>query len=109
MDLQTARTKGGNTPFTVVNAATYDVLTTDLLLHVTYTTKGAVTSLTLPTAQVVQGRALIIKDAGGLAGTNSITVDTENSETIDGAATAVINSNYSAINLYCDGSNWFVY
>jgi len=109
MNLKEARSKGGNTPFTIVNAATYDVLTSDLLLHVTYTTTGAVTSLTLPTAQVVQGRELIVKDAGGNAGTNNITVDTEGSETIDGAATAVINGNYDAARFYSDGTNWFVY
>jgi len=106
--LKQALVKGGNIPFTTVNASTYDVLATDLILHVTYTATGAVTSLTLPTAQVVQGRVLCIKDAGGLASTNNITIDTEGSETIDGDATWVINGNYDWLSLYCDGSNWFI-
>lgn len=93
---------------TTVNAATYDLLATDYILHVTYSATGAC-AITLPTAQVVAGRTVIIKDAGGLAGTNNITVDTEGAETIDGSATAVINSNYSAINIYSDGTNWFIY
>ena len=94
---------------TTIAASTYDLLVSDYILNVTYTGTGAVTSLTLPTAQTVAGRTIIIKDAGGLAGTNNITVDTEGAETIDGGATAVISSNYSSINLYSDGSNWFIY
>jgi len=93
---------------TVVNVATYDLLPTDYLLRVTYTSTGAVTSLTLPTAQVVAGRKIIVKDSGGLAGTNNITIDTEGDETIDGAATLVINTNYSSKTIYCNGTNWEV-
>jgi len=93
---------------TIVNAATYDLLTTDLLLHVTYTGTGAVTSLTLPTAQVEIGRVITIKDAGGSAGTNNITIDTEGAETIDGEDTYVINGNYDGITIYSDGSDWFI-
>jgi len=61
----TIKTGGGlirNT--TTVNTATYDLLVTDDILHVTYTGTGAVTSLTLPTAQAVDGRTIVIKDAG---------------------------------------------
>ena len=93
---------------TTVNTATYNLLSTDYILNITYTATGAVT-ITLPTAQVVDGRTIIIKDAGGNAGTNNITVATEGAETIDGAATAVIAADYNSINLYCDGSNWFIY
>ena len=94
---------------TTVNAATYDLETSDYILHVTYTGTGAVTSLTLPTAQTVSGRIIVIKDAGGNALTNNITIDTEGAETIDGSATVVINSNYTSISLYSDGSNWFIF
>jgi len=94
---------------TTVNAATYDLLISDHILNITYTSTGAVTSLTLPTAQVYSGRNLIIKDAAGNASTYNITIDTEGSEKIDGADTAVINTDYESISLYCDGSNWFIY
>ena len=96
------------TPVTTVAAATYDLLVRDLLVHVDYTTTGAVTSLTLPTAQVADGRRVIIKDVDGNAGTNNITIDTEGSETIDGAATLVIAADYGFAELYCDGTNWFI-
>ena len=101
--------QGGQTvEVTTVNAATYDLLITDYILHVTYTTTGAVTSLTLPTAQTVSGRVIIVKDAGLNAATNTITVDTEGSETIDGNATDVINGDGDWRMYYSDGSNWFI-
>jgi hypothetical protein len=94
---------------TVVNAATYDVEPSDYILHVTYTATGAVTSITLPTAQVVSGRVLQVKDAGLNASTNNITIDTEGAETIDGQPTYVISTDGEAVSLYCDGSNWFAF
>lgn len=103
------RTDGGiGRNQTTVNAATYDLVETDDTLLVTYTGTGAVTSLTLPTAQTVAGRTIVIKDAGGNAGTNNITIDTEGAQTIDGAATLVISSDYESFTLTCDGSNWFI-
>lgn len=93
---------------TTVNEATYDLLVTDYLLHVTYTDTGTV-AITLPTLQTTENRALIIKDAGGGATTYNITIQTEGSETIDGESTLVIDSNYSSVSIYSDGSNWFMY
>jgi len=96
------------TRITTVNVATYDLLMTDRIVHVIYTTTAAVTSLTLPTAQTLRGRKITIKDAGGAAAANNITIDTEGAETIDGAATLVINVNYNFVSLYSDGTNWFI-
>ena len=110
VELTELNVQGGQTvKITTVNSATYDLLITDYILNVTYTATGAVTSLTLPTAQVTAGRIIRIKDAGGLAGTNSITVDTQGSETIDGNSTYVLNTNHEAISIYSDGTNWYVY
>jgi hypothetical protein len=93
---------------TTVNAATYDVLTTDSILHVTYTATGTV-AITIPTALILTSFRLTIKDAGGNASANNITINAEGGELFDGSATAVINSDYSAINLYSDGTNLFIY
>jgi len=107
--LEAALANGENINVTTISTATYDLLVTDYILHVTYTATGAVTSLTLPSAQTTSGRTIFIKDAGGNAGTNNITIDTEGSETIDGSATMVMNTDYEAINLYNNGTDWFIF
>lgn len=94
---------------TEVDTAIYDLLATDYILHVIYTSTAAVSSLTIPSVQTIQGRIIIIKDAGGNANTNTITIDTEGSETIDGSATYVLDADYESIMLYCDGENWFTF
>ena len=102
------RINGGITrKVTTVAAATYDLLITDDIVHVAYTTTAAVTSFTLPTAQAIAGRIISIKDADGNASINNITIDTEGAETIDGAATLVMATDDQAVTLYSDGTNWF--
>jgi len=91
---------------TIANASTYTVLEKDNIIHSTYSATEAQT-ITIPTAQLVSGRIIVIKDAGGNASVKNITVGTEGDEKIDGSDTAVINSNYGVITLYSNGSNWF--
>ena len=90
-----------------VEAATYSLLATDYILAVSYTTTGTV-AITIPTDQCVSGRIIEIKDSGGNANTNNITI-TPQAETIDGDATSIISTNYNSVSLYSDGSNWFIY
>lgn len=70
------------------------------------TTSAAVT-ITLGSDLVSEGRIVIIKDIGGAAATNAITVATEGSETIDGSASTTITTNYGVLRLFSDGTNWF--
>jgi len=94
---------------TTINAATYNLVSNDYILDVTYTTTGAVT-INLPSAQALKGRVIHIKDAGGNAGTYNILINAQSGGTIDGAATATINANYDSISLYSAGSNtWFIF
>ena len=51
-----------------------------------------------------KARKIIIKDEAGSAGTSPITVV----GTIDGTVNYTINTDYGALNLVSDGSNWFV-
>ena len=92
--------------YTELDAATYDVLATDFQIRVLHTATAAVT-ITLPTALLGVLTHLEIMDSGQNAGTNAITVETEGSEVIDGAATATINTNGGSLVLTNDGANWF--
>jgi hypothetical protein len=84
----------------------YSTLPTDYLIGVSNT--GSATTIWLSTADVASGRTIIVKDESGDANTNNITVATQASENIDGAATYVINANYESVMIYSDGTNWFV-
>ncbi|HUW34773.1 MAG TPA: hypothetical protein VM223_24455, partial [Planctomycetota bacterium] len=91
---------------TAVTGASYDVLTTDEIVGVSY---GGACAIQLMSATVAAGRVYVVKDESGAAGANNITISTEATETIDGAATAVISANYNSISLYSDGTNWFIF
>lgn len=61
-------------------------------------------TITLPTSSEAKNRVYIIKKTD--SGPNAVTVDGNASETIDGATTAVITTQYESISIICDGSNW---
>ena len=67
-------------------------------------TSGGVATITLPAA--VTDTFVRIKDKGN-ANTNNITVNTPGAETIDGAASDVIDSDFGSIVYISDGTNWF--
>ncbi len=91
----------------VVDAATYDVLPGDDVLLVDRSATG-VCAIDLKTAQVGEvGRVLTVKDSGGDASTSNITISTEGSETIDGAATKVISADSGSVDILFDGTNYY--
>ena len=90
--------------YVTVTAATYTAKAGERLIGVN---RAGTVTITLPTAQLRAGRTYTIKDESGAAATNNITVATEGSETIDGAATDVISDNYGAKTYYSDGTRWF--
>jgi len=83
---------------------TYSLLASDDIILVTL---AAAKTITIPTAQAVAGRTIVVKDIAGNAGTYNITIATEGAETIDGSATTVISGNYDSITMVSDGINWF--
>ena len=93
-----------------VNSLSYSLNEADnydeIILHVTYTSTGACT-ITLDTDMLVLDTKIVIKDTGN-ASLNNITIATEGSATIDGAATHVISNDYDSITLYPASSNWFI-
>lgn len=92
---------------TTVNAATYTVLDGDHTLLVAYTPTGTC-AITIPSALIANYVRLTIKDSGGSANTNNITISTEGSEKIDGADAYVINTAKGKVVLASDGANLYV-
>lgn len=90
---------------TATNADT--IAANEVIIGVTDT--SALRTITINTLDVINGRVFIIKDESGGAATNTITVATEGSETIDGAANLNITTDYGVARLYSDGSNLFTF
>jgi hypothetical protein len=65
---------------------------------------GSIT-ITLPAAANHTGRVYNIKKIDSSA--NTITIDANSSETIDGALTRVITTQYSSVTIQCDGTKWW--
>jgi len=87
-------------------ASDYTILKDDFYVGVTDTTVARTLDLP-PIASVQLDAIIIIKDESGGAGANNITIDADGAETIDGAATKVINSNYGVFRLKRGPTQWF--
>jgi hypothetical protein len=91
----------------VLKDANYTATANDsVILGDTFATVGF--TVTLPTAVGIAGRAYTIKDHGGNAASESITIDGNGSETIDGSLTKVINNAYGEYTVVSNGTNWNV-
>jgi len=83
----------------------YSVLGTDAIIGVSST--AAPRTITMPNASVTTGQRWTIKDESGGAATNNITIS-GNGYLIDGAATSVMNINYGAVDIYFNGSAYYI-
>ena len=64
----------------------------------------------LSAASLQNGQTLVIKDEAGAANTNSVVIRAHSGQTIDGQQSIEIESPYSAVSLYSNGSNaYFIY
>lgn len=62
--------------------------------------------VTPPAAATRDGKYYTIKKIDASA--NTVTIDPNGAETIDGALTLVITTQYTAVKIHCDGSNWWI-
>ena len=91
-----------NVPVTLVDEATYTPTADEYFLGTIY--DGTVT-ITLPVSSA--GKVYIIKDAVGDAEANPVTILAASS-TIDGAASYILNIDWSSVSLVYNGIEWNV-
>jgi hypothetical protein len=85
--------------------ANYTITDTDGYDTIVYaTTLTADRTVTLPTSADNKGRIITIKRTVG--GDETITIDGEGAETIDGATTTSLNGKYDTVTIESDGTNW---
>jgi hypothetical protein len=67
-------------------------------------------TITLPnSSDIPTGKIFLVKDEGGNAGSNNITVNTSDSSTIDGSTSIILDCDYASISVYYNGNEWSVY
>ena len=110
-----ANTVGGVTTISIAVqyvkvAANYLVSTLDRIVGVSNTAAARTISLPNPASGgLVAGQWWTIKDESILASVNNITINVVGAVAlIDGAATAVINTNGGSLDIYFDGTNYFL-
>lgn len=96
--------------YTTVNSSTYNILNTNEIVGVIYTTTGTVT-LTLPLVSGLStGKTFHIKDQGFNCKNNNITINTSGSDTIDSQSNLILKINGISVSLYANGDDkYFLY
>lgn len=96
------------------NLITSDVSTNSEDYYIGVDTSTGAYTITLSSADAQDGREFVIHDQAGNASGNSITIDTEGSETISGAqygtdlASVLLTTDNESITLRSDGTNWYI-
>ena len=88
--------------------ADYTVTTTDYYVGVDSTNSAV--KITLPQANaLMDGQTIIVKDEGGVASSNHITVSSSvgSGDQIDGQNQVILESPFASIQLYCNGADKF--
>lgn len=96
---------GGLIESYVSQSASYNVKTTDCIIGVV--TSGGAYMMTMPNSGLSSGQRWTIKDESGSAASNNITIS-GNGANIDGSSTYVMNNNYGSVDIYWNGSNFFI-
>lgn len=90
----------------VSTTSDYTVQKSNYIIGVDSTSNPVIVSL--PDASTLSdGQAFVVKDEGGSAFSNNITILASGSQKINNSNTAILEVPYSSIRLYCNGSNKF--
>jgi len=87
----------------VAKSADATLASDELIVQVS--ASGANRTMTLPAAASSTGKIYLIQKSDSSA--NTVTVDANASETINGALTFVLTTQYQTVMIWCDGTNWF--
>lgn len=107
LDANVTRAKASATFFNgtyQAKSADYTMLTTDDGVYVD--ASGAARTITLFAVSGQSGKRITIKKID--SSTNAVTIDANSSETIDGATTTKLCTQYETVTLFCDGDEWHV-
>ena len=105
---ESVRVRGFGGEYTQVSATSYTVQSKDYIIGVSHPNTVTIT-LPGPSGSNA-GRLVIVKDEYSSRGTGSILVTGSVGSTyIDGAVSYTMTGSLPAINLYSNGSNWFVF
>lgn len=85
-------------------SSNYTLLVTDY--GVLCDVSGGAITITLPTASSAEFLPFVIKKTD--SSTNTVTVDGDGSETIDGATTQILLAQYDALAVVSDGTDWWI-
>ena len=113
----TATNSGDDVTVTINGGIQYSrrAVTTTITASISDTILGVTAAsaleIRLPSAaDYSAGQYFTIKDEGGNSNTNNITILTSGSQTIDGQSSIILESPYSAVNLYSNGvDKFFIY
>jgi hypothetical protein len=90
----------------VLTTNDYDVLKSNYIIGVDTNSNTVVVNM--PDANTISdGQSFVVKDEGGNAFNNNITIVASGSQTIDGSNSIVLDVPYSSIQLYCNGTDKF--
>jgi hypothetical protein len=101
-DTRAAEVITGNVVPKVFADSTYTALPSDWLIK--YDATGGASTVALPTAVGIKGKQYIVKKIDATA--NTVTIDANGAQTIDGMLTAVLIGQWDVITLVSDGANW---
>jgi hypothetical protein len=100
---------GGGGGYTIVNVTSTTHTATEtsgtVILLVDATTAGGNVTINLPTAVGNTAQFIINKIDSGV---NTVTIDGSGSETINGALTQVIYTQYVSLSVVSNNANWFI-
>lgn len=103
---ETTLSGGLKRPTTTVTASPHGATISDNFILVDDDTVGGVVTVNLPAAATAgDGAELSIKKLGT---TGNVTIDGDGAETIDGAATLVLTTQYECKTIVSDGSDWYI-